>query len=47
VRENWDQQMDGDEQPEDEEELVDQYFDFVLERYDIVEIPSAPVNSGA
>jgi hypothetical protein len=32
VRENWDDQM-GDEPPEDEDELVEQYFDCVHEEY--------------
>jgi hypothetical protein len=45
VREKWDGQMDGDEQPEDEAELVEQYFDYVLEQYEIVEIPPASAKS--
>ena len=34
VRENWDAKMDEDP-PEDEDELIEQYFDQVLEEYDI------------
>ena len=37
VRENWDVEMDGDELPEDEEEMIRQYFEFVLQEYDIAE----------
>ena len=36
VRENWDAKMDQDS-PEDDDELIDQYFDQVLEEYDIAE----------
>ena len=36
VRENWDAKMDEDP-PEDEDELIEQYFDQVLEEYDITE----------
>lgn len=38
ARENWDAKMD-DDPPDDEDELVEQYFDWVLEEYDIAEIP--------
>jgi hypothetical protein len=38
IRDNGDQQMDGDELPQDEAELVEQYFDFVLEPYEIFEV---------
>jgi hypothetical protein len=36
VRENWDAKMDEDP-PEDEDELIEQYFDRVLEEYVISE----------
>ena len=36
VRRKWDAEM-GSEPPEDESDLVDEYFDSVLERYQIVE----------
>ncbi len=39
--------MDGDDKPEDEEELIEKYFDYVLERHEILEIPSASVNSAS
>ena len=35
VRRNWDAEMDGDEPPADDEELVRQYFGEVLEDYAI------------
>jgi hypothetical protein len=38
VRENWDDKIDEDP-PEDEEELIDQYFDQTLEEYAISETP--------
>jgi hypothetical protein len=38
VRENWDDKIDEDP-PEDEEELIDQYFDQTLEEYAITETP--------
>jgi hypothetical protein len=38
VRRNWDAKM-GDDPPEDDNELVEQYFDWVHEEYDIAEIP--------
>ena len=34
VRENW----DGDDPPEDDDELIEEYFDSVHEEYDIAEI---------
>lgn len=37
VKENWDDEMDGDELPDDEEEMIRQYFDFVLQEYEIAE----------
>jgi hypothetical protein len=37
VRNNWDSEMDGDELPEDEEDMVSQYFENVLEAYDIAQ----------
>ena len=37
VRRNWDSAMDGDEQPQDPEEIIEQYFEVVPERYEIVE----------
>jgi hypothetical protein len=46
VRQNWDQQMDSDERPQDAEELIEQYFDYVLERYEILEV-NAPVAKAA
>jgi hypothetical protein len=36
VKENWDAKM-GDDPPEDDDDLVEQYFDCVLEEYDIAE----------
>jgi hypothetical protein len=29
--------MDGDPIPDDEDDMIDQYFDYVLEAYDIAE----------
>jgi hypothetical protein len=40
VRENWNLEMDGDELPDDEEEMIRQYFDFVLQEYEIAETPA-------
>lgn len=37
VRENWDVEMDGDPLPDDEEEMIRQFFDFVLQKYEIAE----------
>lgn len=39
VRENWDAKMDV-EPPEDDDELIDLYFDHVLEEYAIAETAS-------
>jgi len=39
VKESWDAKMDM-EAPEDDDELIDQYFDHVLEEYDITETAS-------
>jgi hypothetical protein len=36
VRENWDARL-GDDPPEDDDELVEQYFDWVLEEHDNTE----------
>jgi len=36
VKENWDAKM-GDDPPEDDDEPVEQYFDRVLEEFDIAE----------
>jgi len=36
VRENWDSRV-GDDLPEDDDELIEQYFDCVHEEYDIAE----------
>lgn len=36
VRENWDSRF-GDDLPEDDDELIEQYFDCALEEYDIAE----------
>lgn len=36
VRRNWDAKM-SDVPPEDDDELVEQYFDWVLEAYNIAE----------
>jgi hypothetical protein len=38
VRDNWESEMDADEPPSDEAELVRQYFENVPEAYDIVEV---------
>lgn len=38
VRRNWDAKM-GDDPPEDDDELVEQFFDWVLEEYEIAELP--------
>lgn len=38
VRLNWDDEMDGDEPPEDPEEMIEQYFEYVPERYDILDV---------
>jgi hypothetical protein len=38
VERRWDSEMDGDERPADPDEMIDQYFDFVLESYDIAQI---------
>ena len=38
VRDNWDSEMDADEPPSDETELVRQYFENVPESYEIVEV---------
>jgi hypothetical protein len=37
VKENWEVEMDGDPLPDDEEEMIRQYFDFVLQEYEIAE----------
>jgi len=37
VRNNWDAEMDEDEQPSDENELVEQYFQTVPEAYQITD----------
>jgi hypothetical protein len=37
VRRNWDSAMDGDEEPDDPQQMIEQYFDVVPERYEIVE----------
>jgi hypothetical protein len=37
VRRNWDSPMDGDAQPTDPEEMIEQYFEVAPERYEIVE----------
>jgi hypothetical protein len=37
VERNWDSEMDGEERPEDPTEMIGQYFEVVLERYEIVE----------
>jgi hypothetical protein len=37
VKENWDVEMDGDPLPDDEEDMIRQYFDFVLQEYEIAE----------
>lgn len=37
VKENWGVEMDGDALPDDEEEMIRQYFDFVLQKYEIAE----------
>jgi hypothetical protein len=37
VRRNWHSAMDGDQEPEDPEEIIEQYFEVVPERYEIVE----------
>jgi hypothetical protein len=36
VRRNWDDETDGDEQPDDLDEMIDRYFEQVPERYQIV-----------
>jgi hypothetical protein len=36
VRNNWDSELGGDELPEDPDEMIDYYFENVLERYEIV-----------
>lgn len=36
VVKNWDDETDGDERPEDPSAMIDQYFEVVSERYDIV-----------
>jgi len=35
ARENWDSEMDGDDPPAEEDELVRQYFENVPEAYEI------------
>jgi hypothetical protein len=40
VRERWAAEMDGGPVPEDDDEMIEQYFDFALERYEIVEAPA-------
>ena len=37
VKRNWEDEV-GDDEPEGEDELIDQYFDEVLEFYDIQEV---------
>jgi hypothetical protein len=37
VRRNWDDETEGEEQPEDPEDMIQQYFEVVAERYQIVE----------
>jgi hypothetical protein len=37
VRDNWDAEMDEDQQPSDDDELVEQYFQAVPEAYQITE----------
>jgi hypothetical protein len=40
VRRNWDTEMGGGEPPGDEDELIDRYFEDVLEAYEITETAS-------
>jgi hypothetical protein len=35
VRRNWSSEMVGEEPPSDEDDLIDQYFEDVLETYEI------------
>lgn len=36
VQNNWDSELGDDERPEDPDEMVEYYFENVLERYEIV-----------
>ncbi len=47
VRRNWDDETDGDEPPEDPDDMIERYFGDVLERYEIVEAKAKTNRQGA